>query len=88
MGFLSRALVTIGCILAILLVAKLFSLPFRLVRKLLWNSLIGFLMLSAFNLVAQLLLGFSLDITMLHTLVAGLFGIPGVVVLVIIALVF
>jgi len=88
MGILPRFLVTIGCILVILFVAKLLSLPFRLVRKLTWNSLIGFLMLSAFNLVAELLLGFSLDINLIHTLVAGLFGIPGVVVLVIIALIF
>jgi len=59
-------------LLLILFVVQLFELPFQLV----WNGLVGAAMLWLINLVGGLV-GFSLKITVIKALIAGFFGIPG-----------
>lgn len=61
----------LGLIL-ILFVVQLFELPFQLV----WNGLVGAAMLWLINLVGGLV-GFTLKITIIKALIAGFFGIPG-----------
>ena len=56
----------------ILFVVQLFELPFQLV----WNGLVGAAMLWLINLVGGLV-GFTLKITIIKALIAGFFGIPG-----------
>ena len=53
---------------------KLLSLPFRLLKKFIINSVIGAVLLSVVKL-----LGLSVTINILTSLVAGIFGVPGVV---------
>ena len=88
MSMLIGILVVAACIMVILIVARLLSIPFRLVRKVIWNSMIGFVILSLFNLFGEALFHFSLDITLLSTVIAGFFGIPGVIILILVALIF
>ena len=57
-----------------IIAAKLLSLPFRLLKKFIINSVIGAVLLSVVNL-----LGLSVTINILTSLVAGIFGVPGVV---------
>lgn len=64
-------------LLLILFVVQLFELPFKLV----WNGLIGAAMLWLINLVGSLV-GFGLKITVFKALVAGFFGIPGAIAVV------
>ena len=61
-------------VLVLLLVVKFFSLPF----KLLWNGVIGAISLWLVNLLGGIF-GFSLHITVIKALIAGFFGVPGVV---------
>lgn len=61
-------------LLILLIAAKLLSLPFRLLKKFIINSVIGAVLLSVVNL-----LGLSVTINILTSLVAGIFGVPGVV---------
>lgn len=61
----------VGLIL-ILFIVQLFELPFQLV----WNGLVGAAMLWLINLVGGLI-GFTLKITVIKALIAGFFGIPG-----------
>lgn len=56
---------------------RVLSLPFRIVWKLITNSIVGALMLWVVNLF-----GMGIEITFLKALVAGFFGIPGVLVIV------
>lgn len=56
---------------------RVLSLPFRIVWKLITNSIVGALMLWVVNLF-----GLGIEITFLKALVAGFFGIPGVLVIV------
>ncbi len=57
---------------------RVMSLPFRIVWKLITNSIIGAIMLWFVNLF-----GLGIDITFFKALIAGVFGIPGVLVIVI-----
>lgn len=56
---------------------RVLSLPFRIAWKLITNSIVGALMLWVVNLF-----GLGVEITFLKALVAGFFGIPGVLVIV------
>ena len=67
------AAVIIGIIL-ICILAKLVSLPFKLLWKLISNSIVGAIMLWVVTLF-----GVPIKITFLHALIAGVFGIPGVI---------
>lgn len=59
-------------VLILLIVVKFFALPFKLV----WNGIIGAVALWLVNL-AGALFGFGLKITVVKALIAGMFGVPG-----------
>ena len=68
-----------GVALAVLIFAvlgKVLSLPFRIVWKLIPNSVVGAIILWVIDLF-----GAGIEINFLRALIAGLFGIPGVIVL-------
>lgn len=74
---------------AIFLVFKLFHFSLKIFFKLLINALIGAALLFVFNFVFAGLLNLSfffIDITWLTALITGIFGVPGVVVMLIIGL--
>lgn len=56
------------------IIGKLVSLPFRVLKKLITNSIVGAVMLWVVKLVAA-----KVEITFLSALVAGFFGVPGVI---------
>ncbi len=60
-------------LLLLTIAAKLLSLPFRLLKKFIVNSVIGAVLLSIVKL-----LSFSVTINIVTALIAGIFGIPGV----------
>lgn len=60
-------------IIMLCLLAKLASIPAKLLWKLLTNSIVGAVMLWVISL-----LGLHVKITFLTALIAGIFGIPGV----------
>lgn len=62
-------------IVIIFLLVKLISLPFWILK----NSIIGAIMLYIFNFIGF----FTIKITFIHCLIAGVFGVPGVIGLVI-----
>ena len=59
-------------VVLLLIIVKLFSMPFKLV----WNGICGAIMLWVVNFVGSFM-GFSLEITLAKALIAGFFGIPG-----------
>lgn len=62
----------IAGVLLLLVIVKLLSMPFKLV----WNGLCGALLLWFINLVGSLA-GFAMKITVIKALIAGFFGVPG-----------
>ncbi|ARE89809.1 pro-sigmaK processing inhibitor BofA family protein [Clostridium formicaceticum] len=55
-------------------------IPIRLIIKLIWNGVIGGIMLFLVNLVGSVL-GIAIVINPITALVAGFLGVPGVVLL-------
>ena len=73
----------------IFIIFKIFNLSIKIFFKLLINALIGAALLFVFNFVFAGLLNlifFYINITWLTALITGIFGVPGVVVLLIIGL--
>ncbi|MEA5060737.1 MAG: pro-sigmaK processing inhibitor BofA family protein [Candidatus Pelethousia sp.] len=69
--------------LAILwLVCKLLMVPIKLIGRLVINAVVGALMLLVVNFVGGLI-GLSIPITPISALITGVFGVPGVVLLLI-----
>ena len=68
-------------ILLILLIGRLFLIPIKLVFKLLYNAIIGGIMLWALNFVGGHF-GFVIAINPITALIAGILGIPGVLLLI------
>jgi inhibitor of the pro-sigma K processing machinery len=65
-------------IVVLFLIVKFFSLSFSLV----WNGVIGGIMLWVLNLLGGMF-SFHIPINIISALIAGFFGIPGVIVIVI-----
>ena len=65
-------------LVALYAIGKVVSLPMRLLWKLITNSIIGGIMLWVINLF-----GVGLQINLINALIAGAFGIPGVIGLII-----
>jgi inhibitor of the pro-sigma K processing machinery len=66
--------------------ALLLVVPLKWLGKLFINSLIGFVVLAAINLIGGALFGFSIALNPLNALIAGAFGVPGVILLIILSL--
>ena len=68
-------------IVLILLLGRILVFPLKVVLKLVYNGLIGGLVLWLVNLIGAPL-GFTLPITVWTALLVGLLGIPGVLLLI------
>ena len=60
-------------VIILYVIVKLLALPFKLV----WNGVIGAIMLWLANLLGGALFGVTIKITIIKALIAGFFGIPG-----------
>ena len=69
-------------ILLILLLGRILVIPLKIVLKLVYNGLIGGLVLWLVNLIGSPM-GFSLPITVWTALLVGLLGLPGVALLIV-----
>ncbi len=68
------------CVILMMIFFGLLGLSFKIAGKLLINSISGLVLLAVFNFVGSIF-GLSLQITFLNAVVAGIFGIPGIIVL-------
>lgn len=84
-------LIVVCIILAVLLIVfKMFKVTAKILWKILINGIIGALVLLVFNVIFYKLLGidfFHIPITWPSALVAGVLGIPGVILLLLLKLI-
>lgn len=66
-------------IIVIVMIVNLLTLPFKLLFWLVGNGILGAIMLYLINMVGII----NIKITLIHCLIAGTFGIPGVIGLII-----
>ena len=67
----------------LVLVLKLISLPFKIIIKFMINSIIGGIFLALLSFI-----GIGITITGLMVVLTGLFGIPGMIIAIIISAIF
>ena len=67
------------------LVVKFFRWPFKILWKLIVNGVLGVILLLLVNFVGNYF-GISIGINVVTSLIAGFFGVPGVIFLIIFSL--
>ena len=87
MELLSNVLMIAGVIVAVYVLIKILSAPIKLIFKLLINAVVGFLLLFLANFVGGFF-DFSIPVNLLTCLISGVFGIPGVIFLIVVVLFF
>ncbi len=78
--------VFIGVVIAIIIIAKIFSWPIKMIAKLMINIIAGLVMIYLVNVFAAGV-GIYISFNIVTALVAGILGLPGVLVLVILQLI-
>ncbi len=68
-------------IILLYLVGRMFLMPIKLIFRLVYNALIGGVMLWLLNVVG-VYIGFNIPINPVTALIAGFLGLPGVVLLI------
>ena len=87
MGLTEKIAIGLLCAFVLLGVVQLFSAPLRLALKVLLNTLLGFAALFLTNLAGGLT-GLTLGMNLLNALVIGVLGVPGLVLLMLLRVVF
>lgn len=87
MELISGILIIAAAVVFIILLVKLLSAPIRWIFKLLLNALLGFVVLFIINFFGGFI-GLTLGINLVNALIVGILGVPGVILLVLIELLF
>jgi len=84
-GLMDRVLIILAWIVGVLIViafGKALLLPLKVILKLVINGIIGGIVILLINLVGGPL-GFKISLNLISALIAGILGLPGVILLVI-----
>ena len=79
---LTSILIMAGCALAILIIGKIFLFPIKLLLKLVLNTIIGGSIIYIINLIGANF-GFHIGLNLITSLIVGILGIPGAILLII-----
>lgn len=83
MEYLNLAVYIVIGALLLWLIFKIFATPIKWALKLLINALLGFVMLFIFNYLGSFI-GLNITVGWLSAIVAGVLGIPGIILLLLI----
>ena len=87
MGLTEKIALGLLCLFVLLGVIRLFAAPLKTALKLLLSTLLGLAALLALNLTGALT-GFTLGVNLFNALVIAILGLPGLVLLALLKLVF
>lgn len=73
-------------LIVLYIVLKIIAAPVKIIIKLMMNAFVGGVVLFLINLVGAGF-GFALNITWLTSLIVGIFGVPGVVLVILLQMV-
>ena len=74
-------IVYIACIIGIFIIGKIFIVPIKVIMKLILNTVLGAILLYIINIIGASF-NFHIGINLITTLVTGILGIPGVILLI------
>lgn len=78
----TNALVILGCMVALWVIGKIFSVPLKAIFKLILNSVIGGILIFIINTIGTTW-NFHIGLNVVTSVIVGLLGIPGAVLLII-----
>ena len=81
----NNVIVFLACIIFLFLIGKFFLIPLKWILKLLGNSILGGIIIYIVNLIGNMY-GFHIGLNIVTTLVVGILGIPGAILLVVLKL--
>ena len=87
METLSAILMLAVVVIGVILLIKVLTAPMRWSFKLLLNAGLGFVALWIVNFFGDFV-GLSIEMSFLHCVIVGFFGVPGVIVLAILSFLF
>ena len=83
MDIITTGILIIGVLVALYVLIRIIAAPIKWIFKLLLNALTGFLLLFLANFISGFF-DFSIPVNLVTCLVSGVFGIPGVIFLVVV----
>lgn len=83
---LSNLLIVAGCALAIFIIGKILLFPLKKILKLVINTVIGAAIIYIINLIGASF-GFHIGLNIITSLVVGILGIPGAILLIILEII-
>ena len=75
------------CVIAMIIIAKIFSWPFKKILKLLFNIAIGIILILITNILGESI-GLHIPFNAVTAIIAGILGVPGVICLIILHYIF
>ena len=86
MNFNTNIIMYLACIFFLFIFGKVFILPIKKILKLVFNSILGGITIFLINLIGSSF-GFHIGLNFLTSIVVGILGVPGVVLLILIKLI-
>ena len=80
-----NALVIVSCICMLFVIGKIFIVPIKWILKLVFNSVLGGILISIINSIGGLC-EFHIGLNFFTAIIVGILGIPGAICLIIISL--
>ncbi len=82
MGDLTVPLMIVAAVLLLMLFIRIIRLPLKIMAKAALHAAVGFVALFVLNFLGSWI-GVSLEMNLLNALIAGILGVPGVLILLI-----
>lgn len=79
----STLIIFLACLVVLFIVGKIFFLPLKTIFKLIGNSILGGVLIYIVNIVGESF-NFHIGLNVWTAIFAGLLGVPGVVVLILV----
>lgn len=82
---MENIIIFLACICFLFIIGKIFIVPIKWIIKLIFNSILGALIIWAINLIGGIW-GFHIGLNFMTSIMVGILGIPGAVCLIVISL--
>lgn len=82
---MENIIIFLACICFLFLLGRIFIIPIKWICKLIFNSIIGALLIFAINLIGSIW-GFHIGLNLFTAIIVGILGIPGAIFLIVIFL--
>lgn len=81
----SNGFVILACIIVLWIIGRVFSIPIKAILKLVFNSILGGILIFLINLIGGSF-GFHIGLNIGTSLLVGILGVPGAILLIVLKL--